>query len=555
MMFYYRADVFKVRPEGPDHLGRVRGRPRERSTRRPRPSYLTTFSAADPAGSPASPSRPAPRGGRPRATRGRSPSTTRPPRRSPTTGAAWSRRASSQQADVHPGVEQGAQRRHAARLGRRVWGPGVLAGNAARHQGKWAMAPLPQWNAGESATGNWGGSSTAVTADRKHHAGRAVRQLAEHRPDAAAALVTEGAVYPASTDAQTGTALTPRRRRSSPTRPTSTPIAAEIADRRPGFTCGPERQRHLQRLQATRSARRPRTSPTFIAALATMQTATVDDMKKHGFNVGRLTPTAPCRHAGPVPDRDAGIADTSRVCTASGATRRAVCLPAPARCCSPPFLAAAHRLRRRPEPAQGQGQRPRARRAHGTRSASGWSNYADALPTPSSCPAALGSCGYGAIVVPIMLGLALLFALLLDAPGTRLARFAGSRSSCRTRSRASSPRCSGASSTCPAVSPIATPATSSACPRRTCSAARGHRSVANIAVWGGIGFNMIVLYTALRAMPRRASTRPPGSTAAPSCRSPCASRCRWCAGADHDRSSSRSSPRCRSSPSRRPSRR
>src|SRR5690606_22120673 len=49
-----------------------------------------------------------------------------------------------------------------------VWGPGVLAGNAADTAGRWRMAPLPQWSEGEHVTGNWGGSSTGVTTDSEH---------------------------------------------------------------------------------------------------------------------------------------------------------------------------------------------------------------------------------------------------------------------------------------------------------------------------------------------------------------------------------------------------
>ncbi len=46
-----------------------------------------------------------------------------------------------------------------------VWGPGA-ASNAPKAEGKWAIAPLPQWNAGENHSGFWGGSSTAVPPSR-----------------------------------------------------------------------------------------------------------------------------------------------------------------------------------------------------------------------------------------------------------------------------------------------------------------------------------------------------------------------------------------------------
>ncbi|WP_419155739.1 hypothetical protein [Streptomyces longwoodensis] len=41
-----------------------------------------------------------------------------------------------------------------------VWAPGTLTTAAPDTEGKWAMAPLPQWSKGEDVTGSWGGSST-----------------------------------------------------------------------------------------------------------------------------------------------------------------------------------------------------------------------------------------------------------------------------------------------------------------------------------------------------------------------------------------------------------
>ncbi|XVU21040.1 extracellular solute-binding protein [Actinoplanes sp. CA-054009] len=49
-----------------------------------------------------------------------------------------------------------------------AWGPVFLAGSAKATAGKWRAAPLPQWNAGENKSGNWGGSTTAVIAGTKN---------------------------------------------------------------------------------------------------------------------------------------------------------------------------------------------------------------------------------------------------------------------------------------------------------------------------------------------------------------------------------------------------
>ncbi len=49
-----------------------------------------------------------------------------------------------------------------------AWGPVFLQGIAKKSKGKWRAAPLPQWNAGEHISANWGGSTSAVTAQSQH---------------------------------------------------------------------------------------------------------------------------------------------------------------------------------------------------------------------------------------------------------------------------------------------------------------------------------------------------------------------------------------------------
>jgi multiple sugar transport system substrate-binding protein len=86
-----------------------------------------------------------------------------------------------------------------------VWGPGVLSGNAPDTAGKWKIAELPQWTAGEHKTGSWGGSSTAVAAKSKNIA-PAVKFATwlNTDPAAVAGLIKEGGIYPAATAAQSG---------------------------------------------------------------------------------------------------------------------------------------------------------------------------------------------------------------------------------------------------------------------------------------------------------------------------------------------------------------
>jgi multiple sugar transport system substrate-binding protein len=49
-----------------------------------------------------------------------------------------------------------------------AWGPVFLAGLASKTAGKWRAAALPQWTAGAHVSGNWGGSSNAVTTQSTH---------------------------------------------------------------------------------------------------------------------------------------------------------------------------------------------------------------------------------------------------------------------------------------------------------------------------------------------------------------------------------------------------
>src|SRR6266699_4831813 len=49
-----------------------------------------------------------------------------------------------------------------------VWGAGTLLSNAPQTSGKWQVAPMPQWQAGQTVYGNWGGSTTVVFKSFKH---------------------------------------------------------------------------------------------------------------------------------------------------------------------------------------------------------------------------------------------------------------------------------------------------------------------------------------------------------------------------------------------------
>ncbi|MEN3535942.1 extracellular solute-binding protein [Microbispora sp. ZYX-F-249] len=165
-----------------------------------------------------------------------------------------------------------------------VWGPGVLSSNAPKAKGKWAIAPLPQWNAGENHSGFWGGSSTAVAAKSPNKA--AAAQFAtwlNTDPQALGLLIKEGAVYPASAK---GAALMTEAPDYFSNQPDFWKQAADIGATARGFTFGPN-------VNVTYNAYKDAfdkavaAKSDFAAAVGTMQDTTVADMQKSGFSLAQ----------------------------------------------------------------------------------------------------------------------------------------------------------------------------------------------------------------------------------------------------------------------------
>ncbi|MFC7528193.1 carbohydrate ABC transporter permease [Actinoplanes sp. GCM10030250] len=134
----------------------------------------------------------------------------------------------------------------------------------------------------------------------------------------------------------------------------------------------------------------------------------------------------------------------------------------------------------------------------------GLSNYARSMTDPDFLPSVWRVLAYGMIVVPTMLGLALLMALLLDANRTResVGKFARISIFLPYAVPAVVASLLWGFLYLPRVSPIndTLEALGITAPNLLSSSATIW-AVANIAVWGGTGFNMIVIYTALRAVP------------------------------------------------------
>ena len=80
-----------------------------------------------------------------------------------------------------------------------VWGANSILSGAPTTAGKWAVAPLPQWKAGDKAGGNWGGSSIAVFKGSKHPAEAAKFALWLNTSDESLTMLNKVAnIYPAT---------------------------------------------------------------------------------------------------------------------------------------------------------------------------------------------------------------------------------------------------------------------------------------------------------------------------------------------------------------------
>jgi len=109
---------------------------------------------------------------------------------------------------------------------------------------------------------------------------------------------------------------------------------------------------------------------------------------------------------------------------------------------------------------------------------------------------------YGLTLLPIMLGLALLFALLLDRPRVRFARFSRLAIFLPYAVPGVIASMLWGFLYLPAVSPFSDLASALGLPAPDALAGGSvFFAIVNIAVWGGVGFNMIVLFTSLRAIP------------------------------------------------------
>jgi multiple sugar transport system substrate-binding protein len=115
----------------------------------------------------------------------------------------------SNDADFNDSWYQGLANGKWATLPIAAWGPVFLQGTAGKTAGKWRAADLPQWQAGQTVSSNWGGSTDAVLKSSKNQI--AASQLAlwiNTNKQSALKFANEQFLFPAMTEILTDPAFT-----------------------------------------------------------------------------------------------------------------------------------------------------------------------------------------------------------------------------------------------------------------------------------------------------------------------------------------------------------
>jgi multiple sugar transport system permease protein len=131
----------------------------------------------------------------------------------------------------------------------------------------------------------------------------------------------------------------------------------------------------------------------------------------------------------------------------------------------------------------------------------GLSNYREILGDAEFWASMQRALTYGLILVPTMLGLALLLALILDTPRARLRRFGRLAIFLPYAVPSVIASLLWGFLYLPAVSPLHYVLRALDLPQPDLLGGGIMGAVVNIGIWGGVGFNMVVIYTALRAVP------------------------------------------------------
>jgi len=165
------------------------------------------------------------------------------------------------------------------------WAPNQFPTIAPSTAGQWTAVPLPAWTAGDNTVGTWGGEAEIVTASSKYP--QQAAEFINWMNDSQLGLnllIKNVDVFPAATFAQSSPLLqTPPPFMSD--QPSYNTLMASVAKGVRGFQIwGPDASVTFSSYSdAFASALQNHTS--FTAALGTVQSKTVSDMKNSGFQV------------------------------------------------------------------------------------------------------------------------------------------------------------------------------------------------------------------------------------------------------------------------------
>lgn len=165
-----------------------------------------------------------------------------------------------------------------------VWAPGVLAGNAPDTAGLWEMAPMPQWEADDPATGNWGGSATSITSQSEHPDEAAQFILWLNSSQEGVNLLAASGLYPADLPGQAEALASPPEFFAN--QPDFYELAAQTAKTARAFPFGPNvNVAYSAYNDQFAIAAEARSASAFVEAVHAMQDVTLEDLRNAGFSV------------------------------------------------------------------------------------------------------------------------------------------------------------------------------------------------------------------------------------------------------------------------------
>ncbi|GAC1581088.1 MAG: extracellular solute-binding protein [Ktedonobacteraceae bacterium] len=165
-----------------------------------------------------------------------------------------------------------------------VWGANTILSNAPKTSGNWAVAPMPQWTAGQNVAGNWGGSTTIVFKNSQHP--KEATEFAmwlNSNADSVKSMITTAQIFPALTSAlNTPTSDAVKTFYSGQDVFSLFKDASNNVD--VNFQWGPTMNQVFTDL-GDNFSNAVDGKTTLSAALDTVQASTIAAMKKQGFNV------------------------------------------------------------------------------------------------------------------------------------------------------------------------------------------------------------------------------------------------------------------------------